>query len=95
MGKLFADRLVRTWALLVAVTLLSSQIGGASGAARIGSAALVSVVVLGIAFAKAAMVMFTFMDLRQAPLALRVIALVWLAAALGALLAIYFGLAGW
>ena len=67
MGKFFTDRLVRTWALLVAVTLLSSQIGGASGVARIGSAALVSVLVLGIAFAKAAMVMSTFMDLARAP----------------------------
>lgn len=95
MAKFLQDRLLRVWALLVAVTLLSSQIGGAGGVARIGSAALVSVLVLGIAFAKAAMVMFTFMDLARAPLALRVIAAVWLVGALGALLAIYFGLAGW
>jgi len=33
MGKLFADRLLRVWALLVAVTLLSALIGGAGGAA--------------------------------------------------------------
>ncbi len=94
MGKLFADRLLRTWVLLVAVTLLSSLIGGAGGAARLGSAALVTVLVLGIAFAKVAMVMFTFMDLARAPLALRVIAGLWLAGALGALLAIYFGVGG-
>jgi hypothetical protein len=93
MGKLFADRLHRTWALLVAVTLLSSLIGGAGGAARLGSAALVAVLVLGIAFAKVAIVMFTFMDLRRAPMALRVIAGVWLAGALGVLLAIYFAVA--
>ena len=94
MSKLFADRLVRIWALLVAVTLISSQIGGAAGAARLGSAALVSVLVLGIAFAKAAMVMSTFMELRRAPLALRAIAGVWLVCGLGALLAVYFGLIG-
>lgn len=94
MGKFFSDRLFRVWALLVAVTLLSSQIGGAGGAARIGSAAVVSVVVLGIAFAKVAMVMFTFMDLARAPLALRVMAAVWLAGALVVLLAIYFGATG-
>jgi hypothetical protein len=98
MGKLFADRLlrdrlVRVWSLLVAVTLLSALIGGAGGAARLGSAALVSVLVLAIAFAKVAMVMFTFMDLTRAPLALRAIACLWLAAALGVLLAIYFGFA--
>jgi len=92
MGKLFADRLISVWALLVAVTLLSSQIGGAGGLARLGSAALVSVAVLGIAFAKVGMVMATFMDLARAPLALRVLVGVWLAGALGALLAIYFGL---
>lgn len=94
MGKLFADRLLRAWALLVVVTLLSSQIGGAGGAARLGSAALVSVLVLGIAFAKAAMVMFTFMDLARAPLALRLFAALWLAAALGVLLAVYYGMLG-
>lgn len=94
MGKLFADRLLRTWARLVSVTLLSSLIGGAGGAARLGSAALVSVLVLGIAFAKVAMVMSTFMDLRRAPLALRVIAGVWLAGALGVLLAVYFRVDG-
>jgi Prokaryotic Cytochrome C oxidase subunit IV len=92
MGKLFADRLLRAWALLVAVTLLSALIGGAGGAARIGSAALVSVAVLAIAFGKSALVMFTFMDLARAPLALRAIAGLWLAGALGVLLAIYFGL---
>lgn len=94
MGKLFADRLLRAWALLVAVTLLAAQIGGAGGLARLGSAALVSVLVLAIAFAKSAMVMFTFMDLGRAPLALRVIAGVWLIVALGALLACYFGALG-
>ena len=91
MASLWSDRLLRSWALLVAVTLLSSQIGGVGGAARLGSAALVAVMVLGIAFAKVAMVLSTFMDLARAPLALRVIAGVWLAGALGALLAIYFG----
>ena len=94
MGNFFADRLLRTWALLVLVTLLSALIGGSGGAARLGSAALVSVLVLAIAFAKVTMVMATFMDLARAPLALRVIACLWLAAALGVLLAIYFGFVG-
>jgi hypothetical protein len=94
MGKLFSDRLLRSWALLVVVTLLSALIGGGFGAVRLGGAALVSVLVLGIAFAKAALVMFTFMDLARAPLALRLIAGVWLAGALGVLLAIYFGVIG-
>lgn len=94
MTRLLQDRLLRIWALLVAVTLISSLIGGAGGAARIGSAALVSVVVLVIAFAKAGLVMHTFMDLRRAPLWLRVITTTWLAGALAALLAVYAGLIG-
>ncbi len=87
MSALLRDRLFQAWILLCAVTLLSLVIGGASGAA-------VGVAVLAIAFAKAWLVMFTFMDLARAPLALRVIACVWLACALGTLLAIHAGAAG-
>lgn len=85
------DRLARSWALLVAVTLVSALIGGAGGAARIGSAALVAVAVLAIAFAKAGLVMFEFMDLRSAPRALQIGACAWLAVALAVLLALRFG----
>ena len=91
MAKFLRDRLLRVWALLVAVTLVSVLIGGAGGAARIGSAALVSVVVLVIAFAKSALVMHAFMYLRGAPVWLRSLACVWLVCALAALLAIYAG----
>ena len=86
MARLFQDRLLCVWALLVAVTLVSAAIGGAGGAAWIGSAVLV------IALAKTALVMHTFMDLRSAPRGLRVIACLWLTCALAALLAAYFGI---
>ena len=72
------------WLLLCVVTLVSLVIGG--GGAFAGYAVLV------IAFAKAALVMFAFMDLRGAPQVLRVLAAVWLAAALGLLLASHAGL---
>jgi cytochrome c oxidase subunit IV len=94
MAKLLRDRLLNIWALLMAVTLLSALIGEASGAARIGNAALVTAVVLVIAFAKAGLVMHTFMDLRRAPLWLRTLACVWLICALGVLLAVYSGAMG-
>ncbi len=94
MRALLQDRRIRICALLVAITLVSSQIGGAGGQARIGSAAIVTISVLGIAFAKAWMVMFGFMELRTAPLALRIAATVWLAVVLAVLLAIYLGLMG-
>ena len=54
----------------------------------------VSAAVLTLAFAKAFVVMFEFMDLRRAPRALRLIAVLWLCVALGALLAIRAGIAG-
>jgi uncharacterized membrane protein len=50
--------------------------------------------VLVIAFAKAGLVMHTFMDLRRAPLWLRSLACVWLICALGVLLAVYRGAMG-
>ncbi|MCB2060159.1 MAG: cytochrome C oxidase subunit IV family protein [Novosphingobium sp.] len=91
MPVLLRDRLFLVWVLLVAVTLLSSQIGGSSGVAWIGSPAAVTVAVLSIALAKVWMVMFTYMDVRGAPLALRVLVTAWVAIVLTALLAIYFG----
>ena len=92
MTGLFRDRLFLVWALLVAVTLLSSQIGGSEGVEWIGSPAAVTITVLSIAFAKVWMVMFTYMDVRAAPLVLRVLVTGWVVAVLGGLLAVYFGL---
>lgn len=84
---LLRDRLLRAWLLLCAVTLLSLVIGGSGGAAA-------GYAVLAIAFAKAALVMFAFMDLARAPLVLKIIAGVWLAGALGLLLAVHAGALG-
>ena len=92
MSAFLRDRLFAVWAILVAVTLVSSQIGGAGGLARIGSARAVTVAVLAIAFAKCWAVMFEFMELRRAPALLRLLATLWLAAALGVLLAVHSGM---
>lgn len=83
------DRLALAWLLLVAVTLFSTEIGG--GASWFGSPAVVTAAVLAIAFAKVTVVMFTFMELRGAPLVLRLLAAGWLAVVLGVLLAAYAG----
>jgi hypothetical protein len=90
MPAFLRDRLFVTWALLVAVTLFSAEVGG--GASWFGKPAVVTAAVLGIAFAKAWMVMMTFMEVRTAPLALRALATVWLVAALSVLLAVYGGM---
>lgn len=86
MGKRLRDPLLLAWLALCAVTAVSLVLGSGAGGSLAGYA------VLAIAFAKAAVVMFVFMDLRMAPLALRLAAALWLAAVLGALLAVH---AGW
>ena len=93
MGHLLRDRFLVAWALLVAVTLISARIGGPDPARWIGSAAAVSVAVLLIAAAKVAVVIFVFMEVRQAPLLLRTACGLWLLVATGVLLAVYFGFA--
>jgi hypothetical protein len=92
MPRLLRYPLFLAWAVLVAVTLLSAQIGGPDPGIRLGSAAMVTTIVLTIAFAKVAVVIFTFMEVRGAPTALRVLCAVWLLGVLGALLALYFGI---
>ena len=94
MPAFLRDRLTITWMLLVAMTLFSTEAGGTGGASWFGSAAVVTVAVLGIAFVKVWLVMFTFMEVRGAPLGLRVLATGWLVVALAVLLAIYAGVLG-
>jgi hypothetical protein len=90
MPAFLCDRLLVVWVLLVAVTLFSTGIGG--GASWFGSAGTVAVAVLAIAFAKAGTVMFAFMEVARAPIALQLLAVAWLTAALAVLLAAYAGL---
>lgn len=92
MSRLLRDPLFLAWALLVAVTLVSSRIGGPDPGIPLASAATVTVIVLSIAFAKVAVVMFAFMEVRGAPLALRILCSFWLIGVLGTLLSFYFGI---
>lgn len=92
MTRLLRDRLFFAWVLLVVVTLVSSRIGGPDSVGWIGSAAAVTTAVLCIAMAKVAVVIFTFMEVSGAPVALRIIAGVWLGVVLAGLLVVYFGI---
>jgi hypothetical protein len=92
MTALLRDRLFLVWLLLIAVTLLSTMIGGAHGIAAAGQGAVATVAVLAIAFAKIWLVMANFMEVRGAPLALRLLAAGWLTAVLCLLIAIYAGI---
>jgi len=90
MPRLLRDPLFLAWILLVAVTLISAQIGGPDPGISLASAATVTTIVLVIAFAKVAVVIFAFMEVRGAPLVLRALCCVWLVVVLGVLLALYF-----
>jgi hypothetical protein len=92
MNRLLRDPLLLAWALLVLVTLVSAEIGGPDPAIPLASAAAVTVAVLCIAFAKVAVVIFAFMEVRGAPMLLRLLCAAWLCGVLGTLLALYFGL---
>lgn len=87
MGKALRDPLLLGWLALCTVTAVSLALGGSGGAAA-------SAAILALAFAKAGLVMFLFMDLRRAPLALRLLATGWLVLALAGLLAVHSGAFG-
>ena len=85
------DRLVIIWLLLIAVTLLSSRIGGADGLAKTDGGTLVTALVLAIACGKVAAVMFAYMNVQGAPRALKLLCTIWLLSVFGVLMAIYLG----
>lgn len=86
MASLFANRVTLVWALLVAASLLSWESMAIAGDdARIARAAI-----LVIAFVKVRMVGLEFMELRHAPLPLRIGFEAWGAIVCGALLVLFW-----
>jgi hypothetical protein len=85
---LLRDRLVLVWLLLVGATAVSATVSATEGSAGRTAAAAA---VLAIAFAKAWMVMFNYMEVRGAPVALRILSTAWLAVVLAILIAAYSG----
>jgi len=73
-------------AILLAATTVSVRLGGSAGA-KAGTA--LSIAVLVIAFAKALVVINEFMEVRRAPLPLRVAAFGWAIAACTAIVILY------
>lgn len=78
-------RVAVAWLVLVAATLLSWESARSSGDYRLASS-----VVLLIAFLKACVIGREFMELRAAPLPLRLIFEAWAVVACASLLAIYW-----
>ena len=84
---LLATRLTLIWALLVGATLASWAIGHGFG---LQGRAAASAAVIIVAFVKARYVIREFMELRQAPRFMRIIADVWAMVVCSLLLALYF-----
>jgi caa(3)-type oxidase subunit IV len=78
-------RVAVVWLVLVAATLLSWESARSSGDYRLASS-----VVLLIAFLKARLIGLEFMELRAAPLLLRLIFEAWTVAACASLLTLYW-----
>jgi len=83
-----ARRLVALWGALVLATCVSWTLGGGHGSHRAG-ATVGTAIALGIAFGKAHFVGAEFMELRHAPLALRVAFDAWVIVVAAALLGLY------
>ncbi|MCK9504101.1 MAG: cytochrome C oxidase subunit IV family protein [Porticoccaceae bacterium] len=77
------------WLLLVALTTMSWEVGDGGASAGIGTS-LVTPLLLLVAFFKVRLVGLHFMELKTAPLPLRILFESWVAAVCGLLLLIYF-----
>jgi len=92
MIALFRSRLTAIWLVLVAATCLSW--GVAQGFATAANLHLITAGAMVIAFVKARLILLDFMELRRAPLPLRVFAEVWAVLVCAAILVMYFRSAG-
>ncbi len=83
-GGLFKTRQTLAWIILMVITLASWFTGHAIAAAALGGA-----LVLAMAFSKAAIVIFEFMEVRHAPRWLQLITAIWVASACALLVTLY------
>ena len=86
MLQLFRTRATLIWLLLVAATAASWALGHGAGFHALRDA---SVGIIVVAFIKVRFVMLDFMELRRAPVPMRIAAEVWVAAICAALIVLY------
>lgn len=89
MMELLRNRLTFVWLGLVLATVLSFETG--SDGVFSADPRLLGVAVLAIAFVKVRYIMLEFMELRHAPLAMRLFAEAWWLAIGAAVVAFYWG----
>lgn len=83
--RLLADRQTAVWVFLVAATVLTATLG----LEQHGGSTAVGMVLLAIAFVKIRLVALHFMEIREAPLALRLLLEGYVVVTFGALAGLY------
>jgi heme/copper-type cytochrome/quinol oxidase subunit 4 len=78
------------WALLMIATALSWWLGADGGAVKSLSIPTLTVALMVIAFIKVRFVIHYFMEIRHAPLALRLVCDTWVVGICGAILILYW-----
>lgn len=84
MREIFITRLSLAWLILIGITFASWVAGHSSTPSAINGA-----LVLGLAFAKVAIVVWDFMEVRHAPVWLQIVTSVWVISAASLLIALY------
>jgi hypothetical protein len=90
MASLFRDRITLVWLALMLATCLSWETG--TDLLPIRNMATLGTIVLVIAFVKVRYIMLEFMELRHAPLAMRLIVECWSVVVCAAVILFYSGI---
>ena len=85
MKTLFLNRISLVWLVLVGVTMLA----WAAGHGAVDDLDLARAAVIGVAFFKVRCVILDFMEIRHAPVAMRVIGEIWTVTVCAVLIALY------
>lgn len=85
MSQLFANRISVVWLILVGVTVLSWE----AGHGMISNLDLARAAVIGVAFFKVRYVILDFMEIRHAPVAMRLVGEIWALVVCTALIGLY------
>lgn len=83
-------RLTYAWVLLSAITIGTWWVGHASHTPETNAHAYVTVAAMGLAAVKVQLIVRHFMEVRNAPMWLRISTTTWLVVVVGVILTVYF-----
>lgn len=84
------NKFTYVWILLIAITLISWTLADSYIAGDTKAASIFTIIIILLAFFKVAMVVWHFMEIKIAPLPLKVILTVWIIGVCAAILFLYF-----